>query len=48
LADTLADTLAWELATGPDRPRLAGLTAEEELGLLTAAWATASATTVDG
>lgn len=34
LADTLADTLAWELATGPDRPRRAGLTAGDERALL--------------
>ncbi len=47
LADTLADTLEWELASGPDRPRLAGLTAEEERSLLAAARAPA-ATTVDG
>ncbi|MGW6173775.1 NAD-dependent epimerase/dehydratase family protein [Arthrobacter sp. NPDC055138] len=37
LAETLADTLAWELATGPERPRSAGLTAEEERRLLTIA-----------
>jgi 2'-hydroxyisoflavone reductase len=48
LADTLADTLEWELASGADRPRLAGLTAEEERSLLVAARATPAATTVDG
>jgi 2'-hydroxyisoflavone reductase len=48
LTDTLADTLAWELASGPDRPRRAGLTAEEERRLLAAARATPSATTVHG
>jgi 2'-hydroxyisoflavone reductase len=37
LADTLADTLAWELASGPDRPRRAGLTADDERSLLGAA-----------
>jgi 2'-hydroxyisoflavone reductase len=37
LAETLADTLAWELAAGPDRPRNAGLTADEERRLLTIA-----------
>jgi nucleoside-diphosphate-sugar epimerase len=47
LADTLADTLTWELVSGPDRPRLAGLTAEEERRLLTAVHASA-ATPVDG
>lgn len=36
LADTLADTLAWELETGPDRPRHAGLSAEDERRLLEA------------
>jgi nucleoside-diphosphate-sugar epimerase len=39
LADTLADTLAWELATGPDRARRAGLSAEDERSLLDAAQA---------
>jgi 2'-hydroxyisoflavone reductase len=34
LAETLADTLTWELAEGADRPRRAGLTAEEERSLL--------------
>jgi nucleoside-diphosphate-sugar epimerase len=48
LTDTLVDTLAWELASGPDRPRLAGLTAEQERSLIAAARATPSATTVDG
>jgi len=37
LAETLADTLAWELATGPDRPRNAGLAADEERRLLSIA-----------
>lgn len=48
LADTLADTLAWELAAGPDRPRLAGLTAEEERSLLADVRTTPSVKTVDG
>jgi hypothetical protein len=48
LADTLTDTLEWELASGPDRPRLAGLTADEERSLLAAARATTAATAVDG
>jgi 2'-hydroxyisoflavone reductase len=39
LADTLADTLAWEMATGWDRPRKAGLSAEDERRLLDAAQA---------
>ena len=34
LAETLADTLAWELAQDPDRPRGAGLTPDEERALL--------------
>ena len=34
LAETLADTLAWEVTEGADRPRRAGLTAEEERSLL--------------
>ena len=34
LADTLADTLAWEIATGPDRPRRAGLSVDDERALL--------------
>lgn len=34
LAETLADTLAWELATGPDRPRRAGLSDAHERALL--------------
>ncbi|MCC3293771.1 NAD-dependent epimerase/dehydratase family protein [Arthrobacter sp. zg-Y411] len=34
LAETLADTLAWEEAAGVDRPRRAGLTREEEQELL--------------
>ena len=37
LHETLADVLAWELATGADRPRRAGLTDEEERALLRAA-----------
>lgn len=37
LARTLADTLAWELAEGSDRPRRAGLTDAEERELLAAA-----------
>lgn len=37
LAETLADTLAWELAAGPDRPRNAGLTPAEERRMLTIA-----------
>ena len=36
LAETLADTLAWELTRNPDRVRLAGLTAEDERKLLEA------------
>ena len=34
LADTLADTLAWELATGPGRARKAGLSPSDEVDLL--------------
>lgn len=34
LEDTLADTLAWELAQGADRPRGAGLSGDEERALL--------------
>ena len=34
LAQTLADTLAWEVAQGIDRPREAGLTAGDERALL--------------
>lgn len=34
LAETLLDTLAWEVATGIDKPRRAGLSAAEEAGLL--------------
>jgi nucleoside-diphosphate-sugar epimerase len=37
LAETLADTLAWELASGPGRVRKAGLTVADELDLLSAA-----------
>ncbi|HEX7745536.1 MAG TPA: NAD-dependent epimerase/dehydratase family protein [Micromonosporaceae bacterium] len=37
LAETLADTLAWELTRDPDSPRRAGLTAEDERELLKAA-----------
>jgi nucleoside-diphosphate-sugar epimerase len=37
LADTLADTLAWELASGPGRVRKAGLSPTDELELLDAA-----------
>ena len=37
LAETLADVLAWEFATGADRPRKAGLTSEDEKALLEAA-----------
>ncbi|EMY33193.1 nucleoside-diphosphate-sugar epimerase [Arthrobacter crystallopoietes BAB-32] len=36
LRQTLADTLAWELASGANRPRRAGLTPEEERDLLLA------------
>jgi 2'-hydroxyisoflavone reductase len=34
LAQTLEDTLAWELARGPDRPRRAGLSAADEVALV--------------
>lgn len=34
LEETLADTLAWELATGPARPRQAGLSEDDERSLL--------------
>ena len=37
LAETLTDTLAWEVATGPGRVRKAGLTVADELDLLAAA-----------
>lgn len=37
LPDTLADTLAWEIAMGPDRPRRAGLAVNDERALLAAA-----------
>ena len=37
LHETLADVLAWELAAGPERPRGAGLTDEEERVLVEAA-----------
>jgi nucleoside-diphosphate-sugar epimerase len=37
LAETLADTLAWELSTGPGRARRAGLSPTDELVLLAAA-----------
>lgn len=37
LEDTLADTLAWELATGPGRSRKAGLSPADEVALLDAA-----------
>jgi 2'-hydroxyisoflavone reductase len=36
LAETLADTLAWELTRDPDRPRRAGLTDDDERQLLQA------------
>lgn len=41
LADTLADTLAWELQEGPDRPRRAGLSSSDERALVDAARASA-------
>lgn len=34
LTETLADTLAWEVASGPGRPRKAGLAASDEVDLL--------------
>ncbi len=34
LEETLADTLAWELTAGPERPRRAGLSADDERALL--------------
>jgi nucleoside-diphosphate-sugar epimerase len=37
LAETLTDTLAWEVASGPGRVRKAGLTVADELALLAAA-----------
>ena len=37
LADTLADTLAWELAHDPDRERRSGLSATDERELIRAA-----------
>ncbi|NYG08495.1 nucleoside-diphosphate-sugar epimerase [Phycicoccus badiiscoriae] len=37
LAETLADTLAWEVASGPGRVRKAGLTVTDELALLASA-----------
>lgn len=42
LSETLADTLAWELARPTDHPMRAGLTAAEELTLLDT-WSTATA-----
>lgn len=36
LAETIADTLAWEVATGPGRARRAGLSAHDERELLAA------------
>lgn len=41
LADTLADTLAWEVQEGPDRPRRAGLSPADERALVDAARASA-------
>jgi 2'-hydroxyisoflavone reductase len=43
LADTLADTLAWEVREGPGRPRRAGLSSADEVSLLEAARAAARA-----
>jgi nucleoside-diphosphate-sugar epimerase len=37
LSETLADTLAWELATGPGRARKAGLSCDDEVELVAAA-----------
>ena len=37
LAQTLADTLAWEVASGPGRVRKAGLSPADEVALLAAA-----------
>ena len=37
LAETLSDTLAWELASGPGRTRKAGLSPADELALVAAA-----------
>ena len=37
LADTLRDTLAWELQAGPGRPRKAGLSPQDEQALIAAA-----------
>ena len=34
LKETLADTLSWEMAAGPDRPRRAGLSDDDERALL--------------
>jgi nucleoside-diphosphate-sugar epimerase len=48
LADTLADTLDWELESGPARPRKAGLTPDEERDLLAAAREAPPGKVVDG
>ena len=47
LADTLADTLAWERTQDPDRVRRAGLTPAEERALLDA-WRSRAATSFPG
>jgi len=48
LAATLADTLVWELESGPDRRRMAGLTPDEERDLLAAARGAPPGEALDG